>query len=163
MADEVRRYLRQYGFHWTEHPTRTSGVVPFGLTGRRPEVLRFLGQIRPKRLLNTFDPAALGTLDKLRSVPIERITYLGEQELVALGTTTKTVIANGFASHNSASEGMHDDGVCALALAWYRFGQLSRLQTLEILLSTPTKMRYHGTLSGGRQRENDRNPLDSES
>jgi hypothetical protein len=54
--------------------------------------------------------------------------------------------------HYAASEGMHDDGVCALALAWYRFGQLDRLRTLQLLLTTPTTVRYHGKLVGGRAR-----------
>jgi Terminase large subunit, T4likevirus-type, N-terminal len=61
--------------------------------------------------------------------------------------------------HYSAPEGMHDDGVCALALAWYRFGQLRKLDMVKLLLSQPTGVRYHGALSGGRQRERDGNPL----
>jgi hypothetical protein len=52
--------------------------------------------------------------------------------------------------HYSAPEGMHDDGVCALALAWYVFSKLPKLRMLETLLSQPTPMRYSGTLVGGR-------------
>jgi hypothetical protein len=55
----------------------------------------------------------------------------------------------------SAPEGMHDDGVCALALAWYRYGQLERLDTLKILLNSSARVRYHGQLSGGRPRSHD--------
>lgn len=57
--------------------------------------------------------------------------------------------------HYAAAEGMHDDGVCALALAWYRFGQLDKLRTLDILLSQPTSLRLRGTLVGGRRRGDD--------
>jgi hypothetical protein len=52
--------------------------------------------------------------------------------------------------HYSAPEGMHDDGVCALALAWYRFSKLDRLRMLDMLLSAPTRVRHSGALTGGR-------------
>ena len=52
-----------------------------------------------------------------------------------------------------APEGMHDDGVCALALAWRKFSQVDKLRTLEMLLTTPTRVRYHGELVGGWARE----------
>ena len=62
--------------------------------------------------------------------------------------------------HYSAPEGMHDDGVCALALACYRFGTLARLDLLRTLLSVPAGMRLSGRLVGGRQREyGEQNPL----
>ena len=51
-----------------------------------------------------------------------------------------------------APEGMHDDGVCALALAWWKYAKLDKLRALEVLLSTPTSVRYHGALVGGRAR-----------
>lgn len=61
--------------------------------------------------------------------------------------------------HYSAPEGMHDDGVCALALAWYRFGTLRQLDTLRTLLSVPAKLRLTGTLLGGQRHEYEGNPL----
>lgn len=54
--------------------------------------------------------------------------------------------------HYAAPEGMHDDGVCALALAWWKFGQLARYRMLDVLLSTPTTVRHTGALVGGRSR-----------
>jgi hypothetical protein len=63
--------------------------------------------------------------------------------------------------HYAAPEGMHDDGVCALALAWYKFGKLGSLRALETLLSVPAGIKYHGSLVGGRfNRTGDRNPLE---
>ena len=63
--------------------------------------------------------------------------------------------------HYGAAEGMHDDGVCALALAWWRFGQRAKLNMLRTLLTQPTGMRYRGTLVGGRRPpESERNPLE---
>jgi hypothetical protein len=52
--------------------------------------------------------------------------------------------------HYQSPEGMHDDGVCALALAWHKFGQLGQRRALEIVLSTPATIRHKGALVGGK-------------
>ena len=118
MAANVRAYLEQHGYTWSETKPKNS-VKSFGLTGRRHEFLRFLGQIRPERLLAKFDPNKLGAFTAMRTVPVETIQPVGARRVTAMGTSTKTLIAEGFASHNSAPDGMHDDCVCALALALY--------------------------------------------
>jgi len=61
--------------------------------------------------------------------------------------------------HYGAPEGQHDDGVCALALAVWKYGQLGRSRALEILLSTPATIRHTGKLVGGKQ-DVWRNPLE---
>jgi hypothetical protein len=63
--------------------------------------------------------------------------------------------------HYGAPEGMHDDGVCALALAVYKFGKLEGLRTLGILLTTSTRIKHHGALVGGKNRDDWRNPLEA--
>ncbi len=115
MAQQVREALRRFGFEWVENARKR--CIHFGLVGRRQEFLRFLGQIRPKRLLAKFEPDGLGTLAAKAYVPVAGIEFLGDRPVTALGTTTKTFVAAGFASHNSAPEGFHDDCVCSLALA----------------------------------------------
>jgi hypothetical protein len=63
--------------------------------------------------------------------------------------------------HYGAAEGMHDDGVCALALAWWKYGKLGQLRALDILLSTPATVRHHGALVGGKHGHDAwRNPLE---
>jgi hypothetical protein len=52
--------------------------------------------------------------------------------------------------HYAAPEGMHDDGVCALALAWYAYAKLAGRRALEVLLSTPARVRHTGALVGGK-------------
>ena len=52
--------------------------------------------------------------------------------------------------HYAAPEGMHDDGVCALALAWHSYAKLGSRRALEILLSTPATVRHKGALVGGK-------------
>lgn len=125
MSTAVRRYLATFGFSWSESKGggTNKNVTSFYLRGRRKEFMRFLGQIRPKRLLEQFDPERLGAFDTLKAVPIKTIEYIGERTVIGLGTSTKTFIANGFASHNSAPEGSNDDCVCALALAVMCRGQ----------------------------------------
>jgi hypothetical protein len=63
--------------------------------------------------------------------------------------------------HYSAPEGMHDDGVCALALAWFTFSKLGGRRTLELLLSSSVPVRHSGVLLGGKNGQ-DRwsNPLE---
>ena len=64
--------------------------------------------------------------------------------------------------HYAAPEGMHDDGVCALALAWYAFGKVGKRQLLETLLSTSARVKLTGTLSGGKSTYSRwDNPLDA--
>jgi hypothetical protein len=52
--------------------------------------------------------------------------------------------------HYSAPEGMHDDGVCALALAWYVFAKRGQRQMFEQLLSTSIRVKHSGALVGGK-------------
>jgi len=52
--------------------------------------------------------------------------------------------------HYGAPEGMHDDGVCALALAWHAFRGLHKRQMFETLLSTSVRMKQTGALIGGK-------------
>jgi hypothetical protein len=126
MAVQVREKLARLWFTWAEARSNSHDVLSLGLTGRRHEFLRFLGQVRPQRLLDKFDVERLGTLEAKALVPVAAIEPLGERSVIALGTTSKTLITEGIASHNSAPEGAFDDAVCALALA-----NLHRQQALE--------------------------------
>ncbi len=73
----------------------------YQIRGGRSEILRLLGEIRPLRLLDKLDLNLLGMIHNIANVPIVRVEYLGEQEVVAIQTSERTFIANGFASHNS--------------------------------------------------------------
>jgi Rad3-related DNA helicase len=72
--------------------------VTLQITNRR-DIMRFLGEMRPARLLPKFKVNNFGSL---RSTPIKVVANekIGSQEVVVLGTTTKTFVAEGFASHN---------------------------------------------------------------
>src|SRR5215472_1343089 len=60
--------------------------------------------------------------------------------------------------HYAAPEGMHDDGVCALALAWYAWSKLGARRAFEVLLSQPARVKRSGALVGGN-RNGWRSPL----
>lgn len=119
MAAEIRKTLAAFNFSWAESAGNGTNkdVSAFGVTGRARETLRLLGQIRPKRLLAKFDPDKIGAMWSDENCAIKSIEFLGDRPVVAMGTTSKTFLAAGYASHNSAPEGFHDDCVCSLALA----------------------------------------------
>ncbi|MBA2557295.1 MAG: hypothetical protein H0V12_08150 [Chloroflexi bacterium] len=116
MASRVRGYLTAANFGWSES-AGTSSALTFGITGRQAETLRLLGQVRPARLMAKFDIDKLGVAYCMSTPSVVSVTPVGERPVIALGTSTRTLIAEGLASHNSAPEGMHDDTVIALALA----------------------------------------------
>jgi hypothetical protein len=64
--------------------------------------------------------------------------------------------------HYAAPEGMHDDGVCALALAVWKFSQLDKYRMLDVLFSQPATIRHKGVLVGGKNGHSSRwdNPLE---
>ncbi len=87
----------QFDYKRTE---RSDGVTIVTLRGGRAEVLRLLGTARPKRLLSKFDPEILGRLTAISQPTIVSVEPLGLGEVVALETTTGTLVAQGIAHHN---------------------------------------------------------------
>lgn len=82
-----------------------SGVVRVMATGSRASI-RLLAMYRPKRLLPKArmlweDTCALVGGRSQKIAQVKSVRHLGEREVVALQTTTKTLICNGFLSHNS--------------------------------------------------------------
>jgi hypothetical protein len=99
MSVEVRRCLRALGFRWSE--SVADAVTSFHILGGRAEVLRFLGMVRPRRLLAKFMPDDIGSMQRIAEIAVKSVEFLGEQEVIGLKTSEGTFIADGFASHNS--------------------------------------------------------------
>jgi hypothetical protein len=103
MLDEVKRLLSQMKFSYSTFATplapgrKASEVLALS---HRSEVLRFLGQIRPHRLLPQWDIERMGMIGPTSRVRVLKKEFLGEMEVVALSTSTKTLVAAGLASHN---------------------------------------------------------------
>ncbi len=98
MWARVQADLKEFGFAPNEHRPRLDGVRTLTLS-RRADVLRLLGSLRPVRLLDLFRPELLGSLPYRTQKVVER-RFVGEQEVVALKTSSGTYLAEGFASHN---------------------------------------------------------------
>ena len=103
MLNAVIGFLGDRNFNSTVKRRSLWDVTELEILGRE-EVLRFLGSIRPLRLLSKFDPDNLGELRSRNSVAIRLKTPVGNQRVITIGTSTKTLIAEGFASHNSAAD-----------------------------------------------------------
>ncbi len=101
MLTQVETFLKEYGFPHGRKPSRgTNGDVANIAIYQRPEILRFLGSIRPVRLLDKFQPSILGRLPLKNRVMLVQRVEVGVQEVVALTTSTGTFLAEGLASHN---------------------------------------------------------------
>lgn len=100
MLSQVLSSLKEEGFEASCHLRKNESIYNVQILGGRHEMLRFLGSIRPHRLLYKFDPDKLGLIKNNRTVRIVSKTYIGEQDVVALATDAKTYFAEGFASHN---------------------------------------------------------------
>lgn len=116
MLQEVKQGLTRKGFKFT---VSNDGRSKYNknhkdcnrlMIGGRANILKFLGQIRPSRLLSKLDVDMLGMMNPARPVQVESIIYLGKRETIGILTTSHTFVAEGFASHNSdySSIGMVD-------------------------------------------------------
>jgi len=103
MADVVLDLAASKGYRLTTNDdfSDENGCRQYRVSGLRRDALKFLGNIRPRRLLESFDPTMLGTLRQRESIAVEAIEYVGERPVIGLKTNTGTFIAEGFASHNS--------------------------------------------------------------
>ncbi|MEO5366051.1 MAG: hypothetical protein H7831_06800 [Magnetococcus sp. WYHC-3] len=131
MLNMVDNILEELGFD----SGRGSGdiVETRNVLGGRHELLRFLGTIRPKRLLERFDPNKLGVFHRKKEVAVKRIEFLGDQEVIGFKTSTKTFFADGFASHNSeyAFERPSVEYFCGWIDALEAFGHGTKLYISE--------------------------------
>jgi len=112
MLAETERYLKELGFDYNHQISRrkpgdykrVDGTprhdVHILLLCRRPELVQFLGSVRPLRLLEKFQPDRLGRVNMSRRMRVVRKTFVGEQEIVKLGTTSGTYITEAGLQHN---------------------------------------------------------------
>lgn len=102
MLGTVKNYLATRGFTFSENNKRGDQKIGGIYIHRQAQLLKFLGSIRPKRLLPKFSFNKLGGTTVLGSpLKIKKLEFIGNQEVVTLGTSTETLVANGLATHNS--------------------------------------------------------------
>ena len=114
MLKQVKKYLTDFGFEYNADyfdkrklDKGQDPVYKLFIKGGKRELLRFLGSVRPKRLLENFDPNQLGTLrcsngDLGSDIHprVESIKYVGTKKVIPIRTTSHTYVAEGLASHN---------------------------------------------------------------
>ena len=102
VLDTALRILAAWGFDCSvrDHGAQRNALKSVYVRGGRSEILRLLGMVRPMRLLEKFDIDLLGRAVAIDSPSIISIEPLGVGEVVALETTTGTLVAQGFAHHN---------------------------------------------------------------
>jgi len=99
----VKDALTELGFEFGAH-MKPNEVWHLNILGGRREILRFLGTIRPQRLIDRFvADGGADTLGKMYGelVDIESVEHVGMSEVVTLATSTETLVAEGFAHHNT--------------------------------------------------------------
>ena len=114
MSETVEQLFLDQGLEFSKRPINGESTNQYHVKGGKPEIMRCLGSIRPKRLLEKFDPSNLGEVQAMKYVAVEKIEYLGEQKVIGLETECKTFVAEGLASHNS--EYMHQRPSCEFFL-----------------------------------------------
>lgn len=99
MLDAVRQCLEAYGFPVYETDS-DSGVKNLTVS-RRKGVLTILGRVRPERLLDKLDLNKVGAVRPSR-LPVRLVSkrFVGDREVVTIQTSTKTLLAEGLATHN---------------------------------------------------------------
>jgi hypothetical protein len=114
MMSQVEKYLTDFGFDYNSTycdkrkiALGQDPVYKLFIKGGRRELLRFLGSVRPQRLLNNFNPNDLGTVrcsnGKLGSdvhPRVNSIKFVGTKKVIPIRTTSRTYVAEGLASHN---------------------------------------------------------------
>lgn len=79
------------------------GFHELKVLGGKSEVLRFLSEFRPPRLLERFygNIENMGRLVSIDTPEVVSVTAIGRVPIVRLGTESATYIANGYATHNT--------------------------------------------------------------
>lgn len=106
VMDLTREFLGRRGFQVSAIRHHRSGVQAFELLGLY-NCLRFLGALRPIRLLARAEQWLTGKSPRTyeKHAVVSALDYIGEQEVVAIGTSTRTLFAEGLFSHNSTTKG----------------------------------------------------------
>jgi hypothetical protein len=108
---QTERALAKFGFSYNK--TVMSGSVnnPGGpvynlqLQGGMREIVRLLMTVRPERLIAKFHKLggaeAMGRFKRHEIVEVTECEFIGDAEVVTLATSTGTLVAEGYAHHNS--------------------------------------------------------------
>ncbi|MCW2929919.1 MAG: polymerase, bacteriophage type [Actinomycetia bacterium] len=110
--EKAERMIAKVGFRTVSHGEQRVGdsiCSKSYIAGGYWEVLRFLGEIRPERLLANARRTIASTPPSIRGAGASRVmvreSIRGERDVVDITTTTGTFIADGFVVHNCGPSG----------------------------------------------------------
>lgn len=124
MATAVKILAQAKGFEFCKPSETGAGCFNYMIAGGRNDVLRFLGSIRPQRLLPKFDPDTLGLMQRIDTTAVVKTEFIGDYPVIGLKTSVKTFVAEGFASHNSEYE--------AQRLGCQYFAMIAKAKGIEV-------------------------------
>jgi hypothetical protein len=110
VLDKARQLTKLYGFYNSETRDKSSdcvGVKTYGVD----RILELLGTLRPERLLRDFQTLldrGLGPAKSKTPAVVKAITAKRVGLVIGIETNTKTLITEGFVSHNSSASAMKD-------------------------------------------------------
>lgn len=106
-ADRIERLLKEFCASAplvsdTDETSENLAFRRFGVAGPLREKLKFLGTVRPERLIAKVDFDTLGRLQSWNRDPeaVVRVEKIEAQEIVIMETSTGTFIADGYPMHN---------------------------------------------------------------
>jgi SPP1 gp7 family putative phage head morphogenesis protein len=114
VMDVAERLLKERNYWFRRGSQGASGVDVLLVSGLY-DCLRLLGEIRPLRLLDKANAWLEGRsayahtggprrgLPHSRGLLVESVEFVGEREVIAIGTSTQTLFAEGLFSHNSVA------------------------------------------------------------
>lgn len=110
VMDEIQAVCERLGYPTTtvRQQSNKAECQTFRFAGYET-ALRFLSQCKPVRFKDRWDEVWVGRRAGsryARPVAIVSVEHLGERETIALTTSTKTFVAEGFLSHNSPLDGL---------------------------------------------------------
>jgi hypothetical protein len=134
--NSVRRSMKSLAFDFAFNESRVEGRDYTWMTGRvrggSLETFRFLGTIRPPRLLSKLNISQVGRFVNYgyKHRRILSVEEVGVKEVVALATNCHTFFAEGYMSHNSCAS---DINLYFIALVWLMMRQS---QMKSVLVAT---------------------------
>lgn len=103
VLSKVKSELDNLGLRYGIYENKQNDCLSLQIT-RKKDIIKFLGSIRPERLLLKFKVDFLGGFSSFSQPTVVKKEFLGNIEVVAIQTSSKTYIAEGLASHNCYQE-----------------------------------------------------------
>jgi hypothetical protein len=101
VMEQAKLHLRTLGFEYGP-PDKDNNRTHIDIDGGVAEKLRFLGEVRPVRLLDKFIGSDFSSLlQAIEAVPVVDIEDVGLQDIVTLQVDIGTYFAEGYGAHNT--------------------------------------------------------------